>query len=380
MGTPARHSGEECFFDAGAEEAFGSDAAAALDDEAVVGQVVREVVAGGDGNLQVSADFLAEEIRDFYTADIFCIRHMRAGFGDEDTVAGLEGADGFGTIHEGADVALGAGEEDGEAREGVARRKDGIDLGEGLGVGDREGRRGAEAVEGAPEPVGLAADGDAAEVEEFAEDLDLRQDQAAFRGLAVLRHDEDDDIVFADKAAGEEALLAVGADGLEASEEVRNDIFNGCFPCARLKFNHRDLGRLQHFDPMVVLTARLRRSRSAPSAPGSPKPAVSTRMQGPSSGSSMAFRTGSVVVPGNSLTSETSCPARAFTSVDLPLFVAPKKAICSRSISETEVPFAVLDALQPLDGDFADTAFGNVREALRNHAFTFGAGGSCTGT
>ena len=157
---------------------------------------------------------------------------MRAGFGNEDAGAGLQCVDGFGTVDEGADVALGAGEEDGEAREGVVRREDGIDLGEGLGVGDGEGRAVAEAVEGATETVGLAADGDTAEVEELAEDLDLREDEAAFRGFAVLRHHEDDDVVFADETAGEEALLAVGTDGLKAPEQVRNDILDGRLPRA----------------------------------------------------------------------------------------------------------------------------------------------------
>ena len=41
----------------------------------------------------------------------------------------------------------------------------------------------------------------------------------------------------------------------------------------------------------------------------------------------MSFRTGSVVVPGTSLTSDTCWPAMAFTSVDFPLLVGPKKAM-----------------------------------------------------
>ena len=78
--------------------------------------------------------------------------------------------------------------------------------------------------------------------------------------------------------------------------------------------------------------ARVMRSRSAPSALPSPRPAVSISTQGPRPGSSMGFRTGSVVVPGIGLTRDTCCPARALTSVDLPLLVGPKKAICNRSI------------------------------------------------
>ena len=57
---------------------------------------------------------------------------------------------------------------------------------------------------------------------------------------------------------------------------------------------------------------------------------------GPSGSSSMAFCTGSVVVPFTSETSERFCPVTAFTTLDLPAFRRPKKPIWGRS-AETVV-------------------------------------------
>jgi hypothetical protein len=45
----------------------------------------------------------------------------------------------------------------------------------------------------------------------------------------------------------------------------------------------------------------------------------------------MAFDTGSVVVPSVSDTRDISCPVTAFTRLDLPEFLLPKKPICTLS-------------------------------------------------
>ena len=52
---------------------------------------------------------------------------------------------------------------------------------------------------------------------------------------------------------------------------------------------------------------------------------------GPSGRSSIAFDTGSVVVPKVSETRDISCPVTAFTRLDLPEFLLPKKPICTLS-------------------------------------------------
>ena len=104
-----------------------------------------------------------------------------------------------------------------------------------------KGWQGAEAVQGALQAFRLAADGNAAEVEELAEDLDLREDEAAFRGLAVLRHHEDDDVVLADEAAGEEARFFMGARRLEPPQQA--GLVVGFGPGT--DFHDGDLGRLQ---------------------------------------------------------------------------------------------------------------------------------------
>ena len=73
-------------------------------------------------------------------------------------------------------------------------------------------------------------------------------------------------------------------------------------------------------------------TRSWPIPPASSsKPAVSMNRHGPMPGISMAFRTGSVVVPGTSDTTDVSCPVMALTRLDFPLFLFPMTAICSLS-------------------------------------------------
>ena len=72
-------------------------------------------------------------------------------------------------------------------------------------------------------------------------------------------------------------------------------------------------------------------TRISPSGPSSSRPAVSVTRHGPSGRISIAFETGSVVVPATSLTIATSCPVSRLTSVDFPAFLNPKNAICTRS-------------------------------------------------
>ena len=71
-------------------------------------------------------------------------------------------------------------------------------------------------------------------------------------------------------------------------------------------------------------------TRSCPSSPSSSIPGVSMISTGPIGRSSMDFCTGSVVVPSTSDTTDSACPVTAFTRLDLPLFLLPKKPICTR--------------------------------------------------
>ncbi len=87
--------------------------------------------------------------------------------------------------------------------------------------------------------------------------------------------------------------------------------------------------------PAMSVRSSVRRAvamRRAPSSScASSKPGVSVSTQAPSPRSSMAFDTGSVVVPGRSETTEICWPVRALMRVDLPLLHRPKKAMCRRS-------------------------------------------------
>ncbi len=71
----------------------------------------------------------------------------------------------------------------------------------------------------------------------------------------------------------------------------------------------------------------MRSTRISPSSPVSSVPAVSMKITGPNGKNSMGFSTGSVVVPGISLTKATSWPAIALSRLDLPAFLRPSTAI-----------------------------------------------------
>ena len=94
------------------------------------------------------------------------------------------------------------------------------------------------------------------------------------------------------------------------------------------------------FEASATSTARslcpsiclVRLTLSSPKLPSSSKPGVSIITTGPRGSSSIAFLTGSVVVPSTSDTTESSCPVTAFTRLDLPAFLRPKKPICMRSL------------------------------------------------
>ena len=71
--------------------------------------------------------------------------------------------------------------------------------------------------------------------------------------------------------------------------------------------------------------------RRVPSSPVSSSPGVSVRTTGPRGRSSIAFLTGSVVVPLKSETMDTGCPARALIRLDFPAFLFPKIPMWIRS-------------------------------------------------
>ena len=77
-------------------------------------------------------------------------------------------------------------------------------------------------------------------------------------------------------------------------------------------------------DASVFLAAS---TRISPSLPSSSKPGVSIIRTGPIGKSSIAFLTGSVVVPATSDTTDSFCPVTALTRLDFPAFLIPKNPI-----------------------------------------------------
>ena len=78
-------------------------------------------------------------------------------------------------------------------------------------------------------------------------------------------------------------------------------------------------------------TCRARFTRISPRVPTSSIPGVSMMTTGPMGRSSMAFCTGSVVVPLVSETRDKLWPVTAFTTLDFPAFRRPKKPMWTRS-------------------------------------------------
>ena len=72
-------------------------------------------------------------------------------------------------------------------------------------------------------------------------------------------------------------------------------------------------------------------TRSSPSSPSSSRPGVSIKTTGPSGNISIAFLTGSVVVPATLDTTAKSCPVIALIRVDLPALRLPNIPMWVRS-------------------------------------------------
>ena len=129
---------------------------------------------------------------------------MRAALGDQHPVAVPEGLHGRRAGAQRAEVALAPREQNRERRERHALRRRGVNLLERLGVGDDESDVPlADARKDSRQLRRLADDGDAAEVEELAHDLLLRQDEPPLRRGCVDRAYADHDVATGDEICQE---------------------------------------------------------------------------------------------------------------------------------------------------------------------------------
>ena len=188
----------------------------------VVGErAIGEGEAGDDVARDVEAGEAAEESGYFDAADVVARDIMGAGFEEEDAGVRGEGGDGWGAVEIEGEKAFGTSEEDGEAGkvDGVGdERSDEV---EDLAVGDDKAR-GREKRSESRREFGLAADdGGGVVVEDVADDLDLREDEATFGGGGVDGSDQEDGVGGRDDI-GEERGVEKGRVGerlSDASEE-----------------------------------------------------------------------------------------------------------------------------------------------------------------
>ena len=85
-----------------------------MDYEFIGGEVGREVLTLQVLELQLAADVLGQPARDLHPADVLADGVVGAGLRHQHPVAGAQGADGDGPLHQDVQVALQPGEEDGE--------------------------------------------------------------------------------------------------------------------------------------------------------------------------------------------------------------------------------------------------------------------------
>ena len=198
-----RHAGLAAAHDAAEHLAPVGGAGAAVDDQAVVGQGggVGKIVALHVVDLELAAHVLGEPARDLDAADVFADRVVAAVLGDEDAVAGAQLFDGERAGDLRGEVALEAGEQDGEARHGHVERRVGRHLEERLRVGDDQLGRTGESRDRVLELALLDDQRHGVGVHEVADGLHLRQDEAAARGLLVDRHDQHGELARTDQVA-----------------------------------------------------------------------------------------------------------------------------------------------------------------------------------
>ena len=180
-----------------------------MDYQVVGREVGGKVRAGNHIDPQCGSDPFAEHRRNFDPADVFAHRSVRAGFGDQHAGVFAELPDGCRALHEVVDVALVTGEEHRERSQQACGGLLRIDSRENLRVGDNQFRRCGQRRERAFDLVGGTADHAALLIEQLADRLDLRQDEASLGGLDVLRHDEHHHVARRGEAARDFGLVVV---------------------------------------------------------------------------------------------------------------------------------------------------------------------------
>ena len=196
-----------------------------MDHERVGGEVFGEIVTLDRVDLQLAPGVLREPAGDLHPPDVVGYGVVAARLGDEDAVARPQALDGQRSLHLRGEIALEAGEEDGEAGHGDLAGRVGSHLEEGLGVGDHQPRWPVEPLQGALELPFFDHEGHGVGVEQVADGLDLGQDQAALGRLLVDGHHQHGQLsrshqVAEDGRALDEVLRGVVQQGLAEVEDT----------------------------------------------------------------------------------------------------------------------------------------------------------------
>ena len=184
-------------------------ACAAVDDQAVGGEVLREGAARGERDFGFAVRAGLNPSGNFHGANVLALAVVRTALGDEDLVALPEVLQGGNAEDLLPQIALVPGHEDGERGGGNVRGRVPHDEFEGLRVGHDQRRRLCQSGQGLLQVFGLDAEGIGVAVEQLAQDHLLRQDDAPFRGRGVNGNDEHHGVAGRYKVA-ENGLLLFG--------------------------------------------------------------------------------------------------------------------------------------------------------------------------
>ena len=225
-----------------------------MDDELIGAQILRKIVAGRDIHFQIR-DPPAQQCRNFHPADILCIRYVRTGFRNQDPGIPRQVFHCFCTRYEHGDIALCGSQQDGEGRQRTGFGNEAFHLFEDLGIGDNQIGLVLQTLQRLREGFQGTTDRDTASVQQFPQDLHLRQDEPAFRRLTVLGHHQHHDASFVHQAAREECFIFFGKNRNKTAEDRFRSSLGMAFLLSgmpRSHLYHGNIGFLQEGQPFFI--------------------------------------------------------------------------------------------------------------------------------
>ena len=178
-----------------------------MDDQGVFFQIFGKIAAGTEFEFKFTAGILSEPGGDFDPADIIALNMVRTGFGNQYPVTVVQLVDFLCAAEENADIAFVTGKQGGKSGHFDFRRNFGSNFHDNLRIGDYQSRRLFQVSQHRFQIMLFGNNGDGVAVENFPQNLNLRQNQPAFGRRQVDRHDQYHGIAGFDQIAGQQGIF-----------------------------------------------------------------------------------------------------------------------------------------------------------------------------